>query len=60
MVFDNAKVRALVPDFRPTIPFERGVREIVDWHLADPARQTVEAALDKVMDDLVLTHRVAV
>lgn len=58
MVFDNAKVRALVPDFRPTIPFERGAREIVDWHLADPARQTVDPALDKVMDDLVATHRI--
>ena len=58
MVFDNSKLRALVPDFRPTIPFEVGAREIVAWHDEDPARQVVDARMDAVMDNLVERFRV--
>jgi nucleoside-diphosphate-sugar epimerase len=52
MVFDNAKLRSIVPGWRALIPFERGARQIVDWYLADPARQVTDAALDAVMDKL--------
>jgi nucleoside-diphosphate-sugar epimerase len=57
MVFDNTKLRGLVPDFRPTIPFEVGAREIVAWFDEDPARQVVDARLDKVMDRLIEAYR---
>jgi nucleoside-diphosphate-sugar epimerase len=59
MVFDNAKVKALVPGWRAVVPFERGAREIVGWHLADPARQVVDATLDKLMDTLAAEFSVA-
>ena len=52
MVFDNAKVRGVVPGWRAVIPFERGACEIADWYLADPARQVTDARLDAVMDKL--------
>ena len=55
MIFDNAKIRRLVPGWRAVIPFERGAREIVDWYLADPARQVTDQALDAVMDKLAAT-----
>ncbi len=55
MVFDNAKIRRLVPGWRAVIPFERGAREIADWYLADPARQVTDQALDAVMDKLAAT-----
>jgi len=58
MVFDNSKLRAVVPDFCATIPFEQGAREIVDWHDGDPARRRVDARLDAVMDGLVERFRV--
>jgi hypothetical protein len=45
-------VRSVVPGWRAVIPFERGAREIVDWYLADPARQVTDARLDAVMDKL--------
>jgi nucleoside-diphosphate-sugar epimerase len=57
MVFDNAKLRSVVPDYRATIPFEQGAREIVAWYDADPARQQVDAHLDTVMDDLVKRYQ---
>jgi nucleoside-diphosphate-sugar epimerase len=52
MVFDNAKLRSIVPGWRAVIPFEQGAREIVEWYLADPARQVTDVALDAVMDKL--------
>ena len=57
MVFDNSKLRSVVPDFRPTIPFEQGAREIVAWFDEDPARQRVDAAMDALMDRLTDHHR---
>jgi nucleoside-diphosphate-sugar epimerase len=42
MIFDNSKIRRLVPDFVCSVPFAQGSREIVSWYLADPKRQTVD------------------
>ena len=55
MMFDNTKVRRLVPGWRAVIPFERGARQIADWYLADPARQVTDQAMDGVMDKLAAT-----
>jgi nucleoside-diphosphate-sugar epimerase len=57
MVFDNSKLRTLVPGYLATVPFERGAHEIVGWFDEDPARQQADPRLDKVMDMLVDTHR---
>ncbi|HEX4255893.1 MAG TPA: SDR family oxidoreductase [Streptosporangiaceae bacterium] len=57
MIFDNSKLRTVVPDFCATIPFEQGAREIVAWYDEDPARQQTDSRLDAVMDKLVATHR---
>lgn len=53
MVFDNSKVKKLVPDFRATIPFSRGAKEIVEWFDADPARQKVSDKANALQDELV-------
>jgi nucleoside-diphosphate-sugar epimerase len=52
MVFDNTKVKSVVPGWHAVVPFERGAREIVAWRLADPARQVVDQPLDALMDKL--------
>jgi nucleoside-diphosphate-sugar epimerase len=52
MVFDNTKLRRVVPGWRAVVPFERGAREIADWYLADPARQVTDDKLDALMDKL--------
>jgi nucleoside-diphosphate-sugar epimerase len=52
MVFDNSKIRGVVPGWQAVIPFERGAREIADWHLAEPARQVTDERLDALMDKL--------
>jgi nucleoside-diphosphate-sugar epimerase len=57
MIFDNSKLRSVVPGYVATIPFEQGAREILAWYDEDPSRQQVDARLDKVMDRLVETYR---
>jgi len=52
MVFDNSKVKSVVPGWRAVVPFERGAREIADWYLGDPSRQVVNEELDALMDKL--------
>jgi nucleoside-diphosphate-sugar epimerase len=52
MVFDNSKLRSVVPGWHAVVPFERGAREIVGWHLADPGRQVADPRLDATMDKL--------
>jgi nucleoside-diphosphate-sugar epimerase len=58
-VFDNAKVKSVVPGWRATVPFERGAREIAAWHLADRSRQVVDQQLDALMDKLAADYGVA-
>jgi len=50
VVFDNSKVRRLVPDFACTIPFAQGVKEVIAWYQADPARQKVDAAFTQIYE----------
>jgi nucleoside-diphosphate-sugar epimerase len=53
MVFDNSKIKSLVPGWSATVPFWRGAREIIEWHDADPGRRRVDHELDATMDRLV-------
>ena len=53
VMFDNTKVKSVVPDYVATVPFAAGAREIVDWYDADPSRRQVDAELDRAIDGLV-------
>jgi nucleoside-diphosphate-sugar epimerase len=53
MIFDNSKIKRVVPDYCATIPFSQGAREIMAWFDADPARQVVDERLDALMDRMI-------
>jgi nucleoside-diphosphate-sugar epimerase len=53
MIFDNSKVKRLVPGWQAKIPFSRGAEEILAYYDADPIRQVVDQAFDATMDKLV-------
>jgi nucleoside-diphosphate-sugar epimerase len=57
VIFDNTKVKSLVPDYAAAIPFVTGAREIVEWYDADPGRRAVDANLDAIFDKLVAAAR---
>ena len=53
MIFDNTKIRQLVPEFKPSIPFWQGAKEIIAWYDEEPARQVVDPHNDEVQDQLI-------
>jgi nucleoside-diphosphate-sugar epimerase len=53
MVFDNTKIRRLVPDYRAEIPFRRGAEEIMAWYDEDEARRRVDPAFDHLVDQII-------
>jgi nucleoside-diphosphate-sugar epimerase len=58
-VFDNRKIKALVPDFRCEVPWSEGVRRSLAWFEADPARQTIDAALNETWDTIIAAYQKA-
>jgi hypothetical protein len=43
LVFDNTKLRRVVPRFQAKVSFAEGVRASIAWCEADPARQKIDA-----------------
>ena len=59
VIFDNSKVRSVVPGWHAVVPFEQGARQIADWYLAHPAWQVVDERADALMDKLAADFGVA-
>jgi nucleoside-diphosphate-sugar epimerase len=59
MIFDNTKIRRLVPDFVASIPFSQGAKQIIDWYDADPTRQQVDQTFDHLLDRIIAAYRKA-
>jgi len=55
-VFDNSKIKKLVPDFICTIPWAEGVRRAIAWHAADPSRQTIDDQLNNTWDKILSAY----
>jgi nucleoside-diphosphate-sugar epimerase len=53
MVFDTSKLRALVPEFRTTIPYSAGAQRIIAWYDAHEEAQQVDRELDARFDELI-------
>jgi nucleoside-diphosphate-sugar epimerase len=54
MIFDNSKIKRLVPDFCAAIPFARGAEEVIAWYDADPARRKIDEKFDQ-QEDLIIS-----
>ncbi len=59
VVFDNTKIKQFVPDYVATTRFAEGVRQIVAWFDADPARRTINEKQDAETDRLIEAWRKA-
>lgn len=55
-VFDNSKIKRMVPGFTASIPFARGAEEIIAWHTADPARRAVNERFDALCDRILAAY----
>ena len=55
-IFDNSKLRSLVPDFAARVPFAQGIAETVRWFDADPARQAVDGESNALWDRIAAVY----
>ncbi len=53
VIFDNSKIKSLVPEFKQTIFFEEGAKEIIEWYEKNLSFQRVDRQLDEMMDEIV-------
>jgi nucleoside-diphosphate-sugar epimerase len=53
VVFDNAKIRRLVPDFRARVPFAEGIGRTMAWFDGDAARRVVDQEADAAWDKII-------
>ena len=49
MIFDNSKLRSVVPDFAPVIDFDEGAQQIIEWYDDEAARRVVDAEENAVI-----------
>ncbi|MET0812132.1 MAG: NAD-dependent epimerase/dehydratase family protein [Microbacterium sp.] len=59
MVFDNSKVRALVPEFETTVTFDEGARGILEYYDGHPDAQVIDEDLDAAFDRMAAYARSA-
>jgi nucleoside-diphosphate-sugar epimerase len=59
MIFDNTKIKSLVPDFKATIPFANGVKEPVAWLDAHPPSQHIDADFNALVDRILAAYECA-
>jgi len=56
-IFDNTKIKRVVPGYVARIPFAQGARQIMAWYDADPARQVVDPAFDALSDKIIAAYQ---
>jgi nucleoside-diphosphate-sugar epimerase len=56
-VFDNSKIKSLVPGFDCRTPFRAGIRESVAWLRAHPEEQNLNPQVDEVCERVVRAWR---
>ncbi|HVZ63954.1 MAG TPA: SDR family oxidoreductase [Lacunisphaera sp.] len=56
-VFDNSKLKRLVPSFAAKTPFAEGIRRTLAWFEADPSRQQVDTEMNARWDKLIAAYQ---
>jgi hypothetical protein len=55
-VFDNSKIKKLVPEFKAVIPYSEGVEEVLEWY-SRKENQIVNKDLDEMMDKMIQDYQ---
>ena len=56
-IFDNSKIKQVVPDFCASTPFSRGAEEIISWHREDPSRQGINPGFNALCDRILANYQ---
>ena len=57
VIFDNSKIKSLVPEFQATIPFHVGIRKTLAWFDEDESRKRVDDAVNQQMDRILAVYK---
>ncbi|MGD0678956.1 MAG: NAD-dependent epimerase/dehydratase family protein [Polyangiaceae bacterium] len=53
MVFDNTKIRRLVPEYRAIVPYARGAEQQISWYAEDAGRRHVDASTNALLERII-------
>lgn len=53
VVFDNTKLKRVVPDYAPNVPFSKGVKATIDYVLSHPECQSLDPEFDEWCDRVI-------
>ena len=56
VVFDNSKIKRLVPTYCATTTFAEGIRQTLAWFDADPSRKQIDHQVNATMDKLIAAY----
>jgi len=59
VIFDNTKIKRIVPGYEATIPFIKGAEEIMSWFDSDPVRQKIDEEFNHLMDRIIAAYESA-
>lgn len=55
-IFDNSKIKSLIPDFYASIPFKEGIKETIKWFESDSNRMVVNPETNKMIDRIISAY----
>lgn len=56
VIFDNSKIKKLVPEFQSKISFSEGVKEIISWYKNNPEWQVVNDEINKSIEEIISAY----
>jgi len=56
VIFDNSKIKKLVPEFQCKIPFYEGVKEIISWYRNNKEWQIVKDEINASIDEIIRAY----
>ena len=57
MIFDNSKIKRIVPEFVASTPFAQGAREIMSWFDEHPAHQIVDEDYNILAEKIIEAYQ---
>jgi nucleoside-diphosphate-sugar epimerase len=56
-IFDNSRIKRIVPDFKATISFQSGIRRTLQWFGKKPERMRADLAADAQLDAIIAAYQ---
>lgn len=55
-IFDNSKIKSLVPDFHTSISFKEGIKNTIEWLEADQKRMIVNPETNRMINKIISAY----